>query len=95
MESRNYGSTNNSQLQVPSMPETVRLLPEAVVASLRYSSRPRHSLLFLFVMFYVLYLITGGLIFSALETPLETQLQQEILQTRNKFLNDYPCIDGE
>ncbi|XP_026480501.1 potassium channel subfamily K member 1-like, partial [Ctenocephalides felis] len=95
MDTRNYGSTQSHQTDVvPTLPETVRLLPDVVAANLsRYSRRPRNSLLFLFVMFYVLYLVTGGLIFSALETPLESQLQQEILQTRQKFLNDYPCVD--
>lgn len=49
----------------------------------------------LYVAFYVFYLVSGGLVFSALEAPIENQVKQALLRSRNEFLRIYPSVDGK
>uniref|UniRef100_A0A3B4AVG3 Potassium channel domain-containing protein n=1 Tax=Periophthalmus magnuspinnatus TaxID=409849 RepID=A0A3B4AVG3_9GOBI len=45
------------------------------------------------VLGYVLYLIVGAGIFSAIELPYEQELRQELKDARSEFLNASPCVD--
>lgn len=47
------------------------------------------------VLGYILYLIIGAGIFSAVELPYERELRQELKDARRDFLNDSPCVDEE
>ncbi|KTG04543.1 hypothetical protein cypCar_00000702 [Cyprinus carpio] len=44
------------------------------------------------VLAYVLYLIFGALVFSAVELPYEEQLRQELRTVKQQFLNDNECV---
>lgn len=44
---------------------------------------------------YVLYLIFGALVFSAVELPYEEQLRQELRTVKQQFLNDNECLSDE
>uniref|UniRef100_A0A8C2HN68 Potassium channel subfamily K member n=1 Tax=Cyprinus carpio TaxID=7962 RepID=A0A8C2HN68_CYPCA len=47
------------------------------------------------VLAYVLYLIFGALVFSAVELPYEEQLRQELRTVKQQFLNDNECVSEE
>ncbi|KAJ0060500.1 hypothetical protein NL108_014477 [Boleophthalmus pectinirostris] len=47
------------------------------------------------VLGYVLYLIIGAGIFSAIELPYERELRRELQDARREFLNASPCVDEE
>ncbi|XP_057685100.1 potassium channel subfamily K member 6-like [Corythoichthys intestinalis] len=44
-----------------------------------------------FVLFYVIYLLFGGLVFSSLERPVEEQLRREVDALKRRFLNQ-SCV---
>lgn len=43
----------------------------------------------------LLYLVSGALVFQALEQPHEQQVQKELEDGRDKFLKDHPCVNPE
>ncbi|XP_075829436.1 potassium channel subfamily K member 4 isoform X4 [Microtus pennsylvanicus] len=43
----------------------------------------------------LLYLVSGALVFQALERPHEQQVQKELEDGRDKFLKDHPCVNQE
>ncbi|XP_052426078.1 potassium channel subfamily K member 1 [Carassius gibelio] len=47
------------------------------------------------VLVYVLYLIFGTLVFSAVELPYEEQLREELRTVKQQFLNDNECMSEE
>lgn len=49
-------------------------------------------LLSVYCMLYISYLMFGALVFSTVETPGETQLRHRMLELRNAFLTQYPCV---
>ncbi|XP_066995820.2 potassium channel subfamily K member 1 isoform X2 [Anabrus simplex] len=51
-------------------------------------------LLLLYVVFYVAYLVTGGLVFAALESPAEMHLKNKVNNARNAFLERYSNVKG-
>jgi hypothetical protein len=51
--------------------------------------------LLVLVAFYVLFLVLGAAIFSAIEGPEETQRVKELRQLRRDFLLDHKCVRGE
>ncbi|XP_033840727.1 potassium channel subfamily K member 1-like [Periophthalmus magnuspinnatus] len=60
----------------------------------RFVERHRAALNFTaLVLGYVLYLIVGAGIFSAIELPYEQELRQELKDARSEFLNASPCVD--
>uniref|UniRef100_A0A8C6U5F0 Potassium channel domain-containing protein n=1 Tax=Neogobius melanostomus TaxID=47308 RepID=A0A8C6U5F0_9GOBI len=62
----------------------------------RFVERHRSALNFAaLVLGYILYLIIGAGIFSAIELPYEKELRQELRDARRDFLNDSPCVDEE
>lgn len=65
-------------------------LPVKQVMGLRRSS----LLLFLYLLFYVVYLGTGGLVFAVLEGPIEAELRDEVAEAQTAFLARNPCVSG-
>lgn len=65
--------------------------PVKQVLGLRRSS----LLLGLYLLFYVVYLVTGGLVFAVLEGPYEAELRDDIAAFRNGFLARNPCVAGK
>lgn len=62
----------------------------------RFVERHRSALNFCaLVLGYILYLIIGAGIFSAIELPYERELRQELKDARREFLNSSPCVDEE
>ncbi|XP_072312736.1 potassium channel subfamily K member 1-like [Eucyclogobius newberryi] len=60
----------------------------------RFVERRRAGLNFAaLVLGYVLYLIIGAGIFSAVELPYEVELRQELRDAQRDFLRDSPCVD--
>uniref|UniRef100_A0A9J8DN44 Potassium channel subfamily K member 1 n=2 Tax=Cyprinus carpio TaxID=7962 RepID=A0A9J8DN44_CYPCA len=47
------------------------------------------------VLAYVLYLLFGALVFSAVELPYEEQLRQELWTVKQQFLDDNECLSEE
>jgi hypothetical protein len=45
--------------------------------------------------FYILFLVLGAAIFSAIEGPEETQRVRELRHLRKEFLQDHKCVSGE
>ncbi|XP_044737894.1 potassium channel subfamily K member 1-like [Chrysoperla carnea] len=52
-------------------------------------------LLTLYVVFYLLYLTAGALIFSTIETPPENQLRNDLRVMKMNFLTQHPCVSDE
>lgn len=50
--------------------------------------------LVVFLVFYIMYLALGGLVFSSLEQPLDWQARVDIRNSIEKFLYKYPIISG-
>jgi hypothetical protein len=48
----------------------------------------------IFVLFYAVYLATGGLIFASLEGPIEMELRMDVAEARRDFLKKHPCVTG-
>jgi hypothetical protein len=45
-------------------------------------------------VFYLVYLITGGVVFAALEAPEEKAVKSALARTRRIFLETHPCVSG-
>jgi hypothetical protein len=45
--------------------------------------------------FYILFLVLGAAIFSAIEGPEEAQRVKQLRQLRRGFLLDHKCVSGE
>ncbi|CAH2084459.1 unnamed protein product [Euphydryas editha] len=52
-------------------------------------------LLVLYIIFYVAYLVSGALVFSALETPLENEVLLDVIRAKQEFMTKYPDVDGK
>jgi len=50
--------------------------------------------LVVFLLFFVLYLALGGLVFGSMEQPMEMQARLEIRNRIEKFLFKYPVLSG-
>jgi hypothetical protein len=51
-------------------------------------------LLTLYVVFYFVYLITGGVVFAAVEAPEENAVRSALVTARRIFLETHPCVTG-
>nr|XP_022905867.1 potassium channel subfamily K member 1-like isoform X1 [Onthophagus taurus] len=54
-----------------------------------------HVLFALFVVFYVLYLTSGSMVFSFLESPAEAAVKIDVLKAKRNFYNRYPNVLDE
>ncbi|XP_052616703.1 potassium channel subfamily K member 4 isoform X2 [Peromyscus californicus insignis] len=55
----------------------------------------RSTTLLALLALVLLYLVSGALVFQALEQPYEQQVQKKLEDGRDKFLKDYPCVSQE
>nr|XP_042115811.1 potassium channel subfamily K member 4 isoform X3 [Peromyscus maniculatus bairdii] len=55
----------------------------------------RSTTLLALLALVLLYLVSGALVFQALEQPHEQQVQKKLEDGRDKFLKDYPCVSQE
>ena len=51
--------------------------------------------LFMLILFIILYLVVGSLVFSLIEGPFEKQLIKELQSARTKFMLQHTCITGQ
>ncbi|KAG8212738.1 hypothetical protein J437_LFUL019678 [Ladona fulva] len=51
-------------------------------------------LLMVYMLFYISYLATGGLVFSAMEEPLERSTRLRVESAKDAFLQKNPCVTG-
>lgn len=49
----------------------------------------------LLIFFYVLFLVLGSAVFSAIEGPEEVERVREIRELRQNFLLNHPCVSGK
>lgn len=47
-----------------------------------------------YLVLYLIFLLLGAAIFSAIEFPDETKMMRALRNRREKFLKDFPCISG-
>jgi uncharacterized membrane protein YraQ (UPF0718 family) len=52
------------------------------------------SFFFFSVLFFLFYLAFGASIFSAIESPIEKQEVQRLIDKKKDFLKEHPCITG-
>lgn len=68
---------------------------QPLIATTRLFGKARFTCLLLFyVVFYIVYLASGALVFSALEAPMENQIRLELIRAKQDFLTKYPDIIG-
>lgn len=60
-----------------------------------FGLRRSSLLLILYGLFYVVYLITGGLVFTVLEAPEEDEVKKSIIDAKKAFLDANPCVQGK
>lgn len=51
--------------------------------------------LLILAAFYVLFLVIGASIFSAIEEPKEIENIKKLRSLRTRFINDHACISGK
>lgn len=51
-------------------------------------------LLLIYVIFYLVYMATGALVFSALETPMENEIRLRVIRAKQGFVAKYPNVTG-
>lgn len=47
-----------------------------------------------YVVFYLVFLVTGALVFAALEAPMENQIRLEVIRAKQDFMAKYPTVAG-
>ncbi|KAL4709503.1 hypothetical protein ACJJTC_007234 [Scirpophaga incertulas] len=52
-------------------------------------------LMVMFVFFYAVYLLSGALVFSALEAPLENQIRLEVIRAKQEFMMRHPDVTDD
>lgn len=68
---------------------------QPLFATTRFFGKARFTcLLTIYVLFYVAYLVTGALVFSALEAPMENSIRLEVIRARQDFSAKYPDVTG-
>ena len=68
------------------------------VAALRlpkFKPRRGNVRLLCLVLFYLVFLVVGAAIFSAIEAPVEVGLIRSTHHMKQKFLRENPCVTGE
>ncbi|KAJ2951238.1 hypothetical protein O0L34_g5640 [Tuta absoluta] len=66
---------------------------QPLFATTRLFGKSRYSFLIsVYVLFYFAYLVSGALVFSALEAPLENEIRLEVIRAKQDFMAQYPGI---
>lgn len=60
-----------------------------------FGLRRSSLLLILYLLFYLVYLITGGLVFTVLEAPEEEEVKKSIIDAKKAFLASNPSVKGK
>lgn len=69
---------------------------QPLIATERLFGKARFTLLLLsYVAFYFVYLISGALVFSALEAPMENQVRLDVIRAKQDFMMRHPDILAE
>ncbi|XP_049872534.1 potassium channel subfamily K member 1-like isoform X1 [Pectinophora gossypiella] len=69
---------------------------QPLFATTRLFGKARYTfLLFVYIVFYFTYLISGALVFSALEAPLENEIKLEVIRAKQDFMARHPDIIDE
>lgn len=68
---------------------------QPLFATFKYFGNARFTLLFsVYVIFYMSYLVTGALVFSALEAPMENQIRLDVIRAKQLFMDKNPNVTG-
>lgn len=68
---------------------------QPLFATSRFFGKARFTcLLLIYVVFYLVYLVTGALVFSALEAPMENQIRLEVIKAKQEFMLQHPDVTG-
>ncbi|KAK3872699.1 hypothetical protein Pcinc_022247 [Petrolisthes cinctipes] len=73
--------------------ETLKNMYPPQLPTLKLAKSNVRLLTYLFL--YLIFLLLGAAIFSAIEFPDETKMMRALRNRREKFLRDFPCISGE
>lgn len=69
---------------------------QPLLATSRLFGKSRFTcLLVMYTIFYFAYLMSGALVFSALETPLENQVLLDVIRAKQEFTTKYPDVVGK
>ncbi|XP_028171032.1 potassium channel subfamily K member 1-like [Ostrinia furnacalis] len=69
---------------------------QPLFATSRFFGKARFTcLLLIYVVFYMVYLVTGALVFSALEAPMENQIRLDVIKAKQEFMLQYPNVTDE
>lgn len=69
---------------------------QPLFATTRIFGQARFTCLILFyVLFYGTYLVSGALVFSALEAPIENQIRLDLIRAKQDFLVRHPDVLGK
>ncbi|XP_053604407.1 potassium channel subfamily K member 1-like isoform X1 [Plodia interpunctella] len=69
---------------------------QPLFATTRIFGKSRFTcLLLIYVIFYVVYLISGALVFSALEAPLENQIRLDVIRAKQEFMLKHPGVTDD
>ena len=87
----------SAELEGPRQPTMVTDLVDRVAALRLTKLKPRRGnvRLLCLVMFYLVFLVVGAAIFSAIEAPVEVGLIRSTRRMKQKFLQANPCVTGE
>lgn len=64
------------------------------VTSRIFGNKRYTYLLLIYTVFYVCYLVTGALVFSALEAPMENEIRLSVIRAKQDFVFKYPNVTG-
>lgn len=68
---------------------------QPLLATSRIFGKARFTcLLLIYVIFYLCYMATGALVFSALESPMENEIRLEVIRAKQDFVAKYPNVTG-
>ncbi|CAG9137372.1 unnamed protein product [Plutella xylostella] len=65
-----------------------------IVTSQLFGKARAPCLLLSYLTFYSIYLVTGALVFSALEAPMENDIRLEVIRAKQDFLAANPGVAG-
>jgi hypothetical protein len=69
---------------------------QPLIATSRFFGKARFTcLMAMYVVFYLVYLISGALVFSALEAPLENQIRLDVIRAKQEFMVNHPDVTGK
>lgn len=69
---------------------------QPLFATSQLFGKARFTCLFVsYFVFYLIYLVTGALVFSALEAPMENEIRLEVIRAKQDFLIQHPDVLGK